>query len=153
MFLSSVLIAQTGNQTHNLQPTISKFRAACSVTRCFEIFVAQVGDFPLKNSPNGFKCQNIYIKADLKPQKTYIKHSFEMAFIGKKLKMLMSSKVAQKFADFQGKFFILKIRLSLSKVAQMAKNCLIWSHWRLDNKSAIVISRERERESVRVCLW
>jgi len=111
-----------------------------SVTRCFEIFVAQVGDFPLKNSPNGFKCQNIYInpifklkniyiKADLKPQKTYIKRSYVMAFIGKILKMLMSSKVAQKFADFQGEFFILKIRLGLSKVAQMAKNRLIWSHW------------------------
>jgi hypothetical protein len=109
------------------------------VTRCFEIFVAQVGDFPLKNSPNGFKCQNIcinpifklkniYIKADLKPQKTYIKRSYEMAFIGKILKMLMSSKVAQKFADFQGEFFILKIHLGLSKVAQMAKNRLILSH-------------------------
>jgi hypothetical protein len=89
--------------------------------------------------PNGFKCQNIYInpifklkniyiKADLKPQKTYIKRSYAMAFIGKILKMLMSSKVAQKFADFQGQFFILKIRLGLSKVAQMTKNRLIWSH-------------------------
>jgi hypothetical protein len=52
-----------------------------------------------------------------------------MAFIGKILKMLLSSKVAQKFADFQGEFFILKIRLGLSKVAQMAKNRFIWSHW------------------------
>ena len=96
------------------------------MTRCFEIFVAQVGDFPLKNSPNGFKCQNIYInpifklkniyiKSDPKPQKTYIKCNFEMGFIGKKLKMLMSSKVAQKFADFQGEFFILKIRVGLPK--------------------------------------
>jgi hypothetical protein len=52
-----------------------------------------------------------------------------MAFIGKKLKMLMSSKIAQKFADFQGEYFIFKIRLGLTKVAQMAKNRLIWSHW------------------------
>jgi hypothetical protein len=89
------------------------------VTRCFEIFVAQIGNFPLKNSPNGFKCQNIYINAIFKR---------EMPLIGLKLKMLMSSKLAQKFADFQGEFFILKIRLGLSKVALMAKNRLIWSH-------------------------
>jgi hypothetical protein len=107
---------QCGPRTKIVARPCCMISIECSVTRHFEIFVAQVGDFPLKNSPNGFKCQNIYInpifklkniyiKADLKPQKTYIKRSFEMGFIGKKLKMLMSS-----------------------KVARMAKNRLIWSH-------------------------
>ncbi len=63
-----------------------------SVTRCFEIFVAQVGDFYPKISPNALKCQNIYIKpifklkniyikANLKPQKIYIKRSFETTYV------------------------------------------------------------------------
>jgi hypothetical protein len=37
-----------------------------SVTRCYEIFVAQVDDFYPKILPNAFKCQNIYIKAIFK---------------------------------------------------------------------------------------
>jgi hypothetical protein len=94
------------------------------VTRCFEIFVAQVGDFYPKISPNALKCQNIYIKAifklkniyikaNLKPQKIYIKRSFETTYVAKKFKNLLSLKVAQIFADFLGEFVIKKIRLDL----------------------------------------
>jgi hypothetical protein len=71
------------------------------VTRSFEIFVAQVGDFYPKILPNAlkyqniyieaiFKLKNIYIKANLKPQKIYIKRSFETTYVAKKLKKLLS---------------------------------------------------------------
>ncbi len=71
--------------------TKSYFLEMTSVTRCFEIFVAQVGDFSLKNSPISFKSQslyieaifkpkNIYIKANLKLEKTYIKSIYETPY-------------------------------------------------------------------------
>ena len=72
-----------------------------SVTRYFEIFVAQIGDFTPKMSPKLLKCQNIYIKAffkpkniyikaNLKPQNIYIKGGFKASYVVKKSKILPS---------------------------------------------------------------
>ena len=69
--------------------------SSISVTRCYEIFVAQIGDFHPKKSPKPYKCQNIYIKAFFKPkniyikanlklQNIYIKGNFEASFVVKK---------------------------------------------------------------------
>ena len=85
------------------------------MTRCFEIFVAQIGDFHPKKSPKPYKCQNIYIKAfykpkniyikaNLKSQNIYIKGNFKASFVVKKWKNWLSQKVAQKFADSLGEF-------------------------------------------------
>jgi len=85
------------------------------VTRSFEIFVAQISDFPPKSRPNVLsvkistpkpflKPQNIYIKPDLKLQNIYIKANFETSYIGKKIKKLSFFKSSPKIANSLGEF-------------------------------------------------
>jgi hypothetical protein len=76
------------------------------------------------------KAQNIYIKTLLKPYNTYNKPCFETAYIDENEINLLKHEVAQRFAISLGYFTVSKTIMSLKNVAQLAKNCLIWSHWR-----------------------
>jgi hypothetical protein len=61
------------------------------VTRCFEIFVAQVGDFYPIILPNALKCQNIYIKPIFKLKNIYIKANLNVAVLKSSPKICQSS--------------------------------------------------------------
>ena len=57
-------------------------------------------------------------------------------------------KVAQKIAVLLGKFFKKRIRRGAQKVAQMAKNRPIWSHWSLGDLAKSQFSKSQKLRSV-----
>jgi hypothetical protein len=74
------------------------------------------------------KAQNIYIKPLLKPYNAYNKLCFETAYLGENVINLLKQKVAQNVAISLGYFKFSKNHNEHPKVAQLAKNCPIWSH-------------------------
>jgi hypothetical protein len=73
------------------------------------------------------KAQNIYNKPLLKPLYTYNIPCFEMAYLGETLINLLKQKVAQIVTIILGYFMLSKNHNELPKVAQLMKNCPIWS--------------------------
>jgi hypothetical protein len=79
------------------------------------------------------KAQNIYNKPLSKPLNTYNKPCFETAYLGENLLNLLKQKIAQKIAMILGYFILSKNHNEPPKVAQLVKNCPIWSpcYWRI----------------------
>jgi hypothetical protein len=93
-------------------------------------------------SKNG---QNIYIKAQFESPKylhqttfetiKYLQQTmFETAYLSKNVIKLLKQKVAKKVAIILGYFILSKNHNEPPKVAQLAKNCIIWSPWLLPRK-------------------
>jgi hypothetical protein len=74
-----------------------------------------------------FKAQNIYNKPLLKPVNTYNKPCFETSHFGENLINFLTQKVAKKVVIILGYFILSKNHNEPPKVAQLAKNCPIWS--------------------------
>ncbi len=108
-----------------------------------------------KNSPKFSKkspksCQvkngpNIHIKAQFESPKHLHQTTFETlkylqqtmfatAYLSKNVINLLKQKVAQKVATILGYFILSKNHNEAPKVAQLAKNCPIWSPWLLPRK-------------------
>jgi hypothetical protein len=98
------------------------------VTRRLEKNICQIFQ-TIAQKVASLKTQNIYIKPLLKPYNTYNKPCFETVYLGKNVINLLKQKVAQKVAIILGYFIFSKNHNEPPKVAQMAKNCPIWSPW------------------------
>jgi hypothetical protein len=76
-----------------------------------------------------FKVQNSYIKPHSKTLKYYNKSCSETAYLRECVINLLNQKVSQNVIISLGYFILFKNCNKLPKVAQLDKNCPIWSPW------------------------
>jgi hypothetical protein len=75
------------------------------------------------------KAQNIYIKPLLKPSNTYNKRVLKLLIQVKNVINLLKQKVANNVTISLGYLIFSKKHNEPPKVAQLTKNCPIWSPW------------------------